>query len=322
VTLELDPVLDELNAWHEWRRAGIGASEVAPLVGLGATWAPSPWAIWAVKVGLVPPDELESDALTFGRLVEQSLAAWVEGQTGLLVRYPQHRAEYPHAEWMRATLDGLVVEHEDATPADAVAVFEAKSSSATGWAEGVPLHYRCQAQWQLAVTGLEVAYLAVVHMGHGHPRFELHEVARVEADIDTLVDRCERWWRDHVVGRVPPPVDGTASTSAALARAWLPLDRLEVDLAAEADTVDALRAVKRRIAELERSEAELANRVKAHMGDATEGVVAGELVATWRPHNRRAVDLDALRTRYPRAVARYTSSTSVRPFRLINTEDK
>ena len=48
--------------WHAWRAEGLGASEVAGVLGI-SPWA-TPWSVWARKMGLLPP--LEPSEPSFG----------------------------------------------------------------------------------------------------------------------------------------------------------------------------------------------------------------------------------------------------------------
>ena len=45
--------------WLAWRRSGIGASDVAGILGI-SPWA-SPFTVWADKLGLLPDEDLDDD---------------------------------------------------------------------------------------------------------------------------------------------------------------------------------------------------------------------------------------------------------------------
>ena len=164
--------------WLEWRRNGIGASEVAGVLGL-SPWQ-SPWSIWAEKTGLIPGAGV-TEAMEFGLMAEVMLKQYFEKRTGLYVAGEQTWCAKPGDEWMRCTVDGFVLDPEvSGRPPDtfdlaaSTAVYEAKTTSEPPWDE-VPTHYACQAQWQMAVTGMPVCWFGVLHIAFGRPTFRVYE---------------------------------------------------------------------------------------------------------------------------------------------------
>jgi predicted phage-related endonuclease len=195
-------------------------------------------------------------------------------------------------------------------------VFESKYDSGGRW-DDIPDHYRLQVQWQLAVTGLDNAFVAVMHLPFGRPRFETYELARDQALVDRLLADAERFWFDHVVAGVPPLADGHRATTAALAAAWTdPASIPAVDVRSLSHVVDELRALrdarKRLDADIERDE----NLLKAALGTYTEGVIDGQVVVSWRPSTRHGLDTAALRADHPDLAERYVRATTSRTLRL------
>jgi putative phage-type endonuclease len=281
--------------WLTWRRGGIGASDIAAITN-ASPWG-SRWSVWVDKVGLAPLDDDDpSDVMQLGLDLEPVIVAWFERRhRGLHVMARQYRATHPEHDWALATLDGLIVEEGSDDLDSAVAVFESKYDAGSRWDE-IPDHYRLQVQWQLAVTGLDAAFLAVMHMAFGRPRFEVYEVARDQAMIDRLLAEGERFWMDHVVAGVPPLADGHPATSAALAGAWTTPEHIPaVDVRSMSHVVDELRALratrKQLEADIERDE----NLLKAALGNLTEGCIEGQVVVSWRAQPRTDIDRDALR---------------------------
>lgn len=301
--------------WHAWRRQGLGASDVAAIVGL-SPWA-TPWSVWATKVGLVDDadgDDDPAEHLDFGRRAETLLADWFHDHTDLHVVGAQMWVQNGDRPWMQATLDGTVIEGPNDT-GDTLGVFEAKTDAGTPW-DDIPVHYQCQVQWALAVTGLPKAWLAVLHMPAGHPRFRLYELDRSDDDIQLLVDRCGRFWADHVVAGVQPPTDGDHATTVALGHAWAPSGRTAVDVDDLAPLIDELARNRAQLRSLDRLIAADENIVKATLGEATDGYVAGELAVSWRPYERHDLDAKAIRAAHPRIARRFDKVSHPRPFRL------
>lgn len=187
--------------WLEWRRQGLGATDVVAIVGL-SRWA-TPFSVWAEKTGRTPIDDtVPSVEAEFGLRAEAMLAPWFGELTGYFARKWQHRAH--HREWRvgRATLDALVFRtRRSAAP---LGPLELKTTDRQpDWtAETFPLDYMAQIQWQMEVTDTDRAWLFALH----GRRPVIYPVERDLDDGAWLLDAARRFWRDHVEGDRPPPV--------------------------------------------------------------------------------------------------------------------
>lgn len=292
--------------WLEWRRGGIGGSDVAGIVGL-SPWS-SPYSVWARKVGLVAPPQ-SSEAMEFGQRAEPMLAQWLEDKTGVRVEGQQMRLTAQGADWMRCTVDGLTD----------LAVIEFKTTSDDEWAD-VPPMYRCQAQWNMAVADRLECLFGVLHIAHGRPRFRTYIVARDADDINFIIAKCADFWHDHVLTGTPPETDGSDATTATLNDLW-------ADDGGVLDATDDLRAAAAERAHARREAdrwGELAaaaeNRIRAAMGDHDCLRSDGRNLATWRWQERRSVDMDALRAAVPDLIEQHTTTTRSRVLRVNHKE--
>ena len=316
------------DEWLEWRRGGIGASEVAALVGL-SPWQ-SPWSIWANKAGLVPEQDA-SEAMEFGQRIEPVMAGYFHDRTGLWVAGEQTWCSNPDEPWMRCTVDGFVYEYD--APyllGEVLGAVEWKSTSDTpkDWeTNGVPAHYACQAQWSLAVTGLSAVWFGVLHLAFGRPSFRVYELARDEADIALLTAAARTFWHEHCLTGVPPPTDGSEPTTRALSDAWDAIDdeKVEADYVT-AGLVDSLRALKAEAKDIELAVVAHENAIKAKLGEATaltcgtNGKGKPNVLVTWRKNPRTGFDHKALLTRYPRAGAKFITKSETRTFLVKPTK--
>ena len=66
----------------------------------------------------------------------------------------------------------------------------------------------------------------------------------------------------------------------------------------------------------------LENRVKAAMGECTEGYIDGTPVATWRTQTRSGLDVKALKADHPDIAEVYATETVSRVFRPITKKEK
>jgi len=304
------------SEWLERRRTGLGGSDIAGVLGL-SPWS-SPWSVWADKCGLTPLEAVANDAMEFGTRAEPMLRAYFEDRTGLTVYGEQREMTADGADWMRCTVDGFA--HDDGAPV--VVEFKTTSQSADQWADAVPVHYQCQATWALAVTGLERVMFGVLHIANGRPLFRVYTFDRDADEIAFVVDRCRRFWFDHVTTGIPPAADGAEATTRALSAVYgdpEPMTTVAAD-DATAGAVEELRALRARLAVLEETETELENVIRAAIGPA-EALTVGDAVAvTWKAQTANRLDATALRARLPRTAARFTTTSTSRVLRLKTTK--
>jgi putative phage-type endonuclease len=269
------------DEWLEWRRQGIGASDIAGILGI-SPWA-SPWSVWADKSGMLPPDPAD-EYMTAGRWLEAAIGPWFTHETGLYVTGEQTWCTHPKWPWVRATPDGFVVESEHSSIDDALGGLEIKILGGGKRWDTIPEHYQAQGQWQMLTTSLERVYFAVL-MGR---RLDIHELKRDEADIAYMLDKAEQFWSGHVIDGVPPPIDGHDATLAALATLYPTADKkVTVAIDDVAGTLPMLAAAKAAKAAAEQDENAASAVLRWAMKDAYEGTVDGERAVTLGSQTRK-----------------------------------
>lgn len=275
--------------WYAARLSGVGASEVAAL--LGAHDYLTEEDLFVAKLG--GEDKRENLAMRVGSALEPWLLELYR-QTRLLENVRPHQAmlrsvEAPH---LFATPDAYAWEHCADLDEERYAVVETKVT----WADlfdSCPLAWQVQVQAQMAVTGWTRARVAVLHLlPHAKPldAFQIFDVPRHEGVIDRMRERVEQWWRDHVEARVPPP-PGVPGAPIPL-RVWEalhPRDSGEtVDLPVDAALVDArLSELGRELKRLTAERDELRAHIAAWIGDATYGRLPDGSRWKWGYEERR-----------------------------------
>lgn len=214
---------DARGAWLEWRRGGIGASDVAAIAGIEGAFG-TPYSVWLSKVHGV--DSEESEPMLWGSLIEDVVLNETERRIGLTIAARQLRLEHPEAPHHRATLDGAAFDrppealrhdHEPLNAdfhggfcsacewfdlSNAVAGIEAKNTGFRSYPGGEPpLAYYCQAQWQMWCGNLSQVILTVLHAGTVLLQYPIE---RDDDDIAFLVEQADRFWTDHVLTGIPP----------------------------------------------------------------------------------------------------------------------
>ena len=300
--------------WLQWRRTGFGASDVSVLYGWGFE-NQSLYQLWLQKVGLIPAGDTEdTERFEFGRRAEPMLARWFEDEEGLYVFHEQERRTHPEHAWCLATIDGEVFEGPTRDGLEPLGGIEIKTASPWEWKpdEPIPIRYAAQAQWQMFVCGWERVWFAVLH----GTAFRIYELERDEADIAELFATASKFWHENVLALVPPEIDDSPATGKALSQAYRgDHDRTTVDLTELSGTLMDLREAKAQVTKWKATAELQKNKLKAAMGDATYADFGNGPEVTWSRFNKRGVDTDLLKQRFPEIyeiVAKLTPSSTFR----------
>jgi putative phage-type endonuclease len=198
----------------ERRRATLGSSEIAAVAGV------NPYAtehdVWASKC--LGVDFEGNEATHLGNLLEPTIFGIYADRYGKkLVRGEYTLGPEP---WMSCTPDARIVGEDGLVEAKLVGL-----RSLYQWGPGntdaeesdaVPMHYLCQAIWQMAVTGAAFVDVSAL-LG---TEFRTYRIRR-NLDLERqLIERGRAFWNDHVVPRIPPPVDGSDGASQMLRKLY------------------------------------------------------------------------------------------------------
>ncbi len=300
--------------WLRERRRGIGASDAPAVVGL-SPWA-SPLSLWVDKTRVPDYEHADdmSEPMRWGHVLESAIAREHARRLGLRLAASPGILAHPQLPWMRATPDFLVVDRTR----EPVELMEVKTASAfrtEEWAdEAPPDHVVIQVLHQLAVTGDRRCHVAAL-VGGNQPRHWLIE--RDEDAIAMLIDREREFW-DRVQRGVPPDPIGHDADAEALAALYPGEDGTTTVLGEQllaAAYQAAVHAAK--AAEHEQAGRDLIDRIKARMGDATEGLRPdGSTAVTWRPQTTTRLESKRLKAEDPDLWDRYSATTSGRVFRI------
>jgi putative phage-type endonuclease len=289
--------------WLEVRKQGIGGSDAAAAVGLSPY--KSPLELWLEKTGrdtdLKKPDPKDTkEPVYWGTLLEPIVAASYTQQTGHRVRKVNAVLQHPGHPFMLANLDREVVGARE------VQILECKTAGEFGarlWRDGVPDYVQIQVQHQLAVTGKEMADVAVLLCGQ---KLEVHPIRRDEALIANLI-RLEAAFWDYVTRDTPPPVDGSESAERAL-RCLYPGSSNTVDFSNDrrlssvfADLVSLKAAIKMQEEQAER----LKQTLLQAMGDASVAQFETGKVSFKRSRDSTALDTERLLAERPELAQQY-----------------
>lgn len=274
------PEAERRAAWLADRRTCVTGTDVAAILGV-SKWS-SPVQVWLDKKGL--SETAENDAMRWGRRLERPILQAYSDTVGVPIAfadpYTLHRV--PGFPLMGASLDAV---REDRAPVDAKNTRRRGDDWGDDGTDQIPVYYAAQLAVQMMVQGTDFADLAVLFSGQDFSWFRVHRDPETES---MLKERVAAWWERHVVGDVPPEVDGSDSSTEYLRKRFA--KHTELTREATPEVVEWVRQrqeayTAEKDAKALKQEAE--NHIKAFLGDAQ--AIPG--LVTWK-NNRPGKDVN------------------------------
>ncbi len=262
----LDAHSDQREQWLEARRQGVGASDVAAI--MGASDYDGPLSVYASKVGEGPVEDLGSEPALWGKIFEWPiLEEYAKRTERVIARGGQllRSREHPH---QMTTLDA---EQGDTEIAECKTV----GYNTAAWKEEAPVSVQIQQQWQLMVTGASRNTLVWLPF----PERELgwRDIVPHEGFQKVMAEEAREFWR-RVELRSPPPPNAMDSARAAMRQLYpnvkdeavtlVPSDA--VDPTWLADQIDAIREGMRL---MDANKKMLENTMRAALGETRWGLL-------------------------------------------------
>lgn len=302
VLLIADPDTDR-DAWLAARRQGIGASEIAAVLGI-SPWD-SPFSLyWRKKLD----DQVEmNEAMEWGLRHETTIAAkFAENHPDLFLT---EGGLYRNAEhnWMLATPDRMALRRSDRAPAGLVQIKTAHSWD--GWGtpgtDQVPVHYRAQVQQEMAVMGAPRCWIPVLVGGNSYREY----VVDADPEDVALIVKAGAEFMRRLADDEPPDLDGAAATTATLKQ----LHPTVVDEVVTIPTqlADAYRTRKELLDDAQAAFDETCNRIRGLLGDARTAVADGRKVAQRSVYEQARLDTKRLKAEEPDLYAAYAQTSLV-----------
>ena len=292
--------------WLEFRKTGIGSSEVATIVGLNP-WE-TPYQLWRRKVGIDEP-QAETFAMKAGHYLEDAVARFWQDETGReIIKRSQgdwliKSSENPILQvspdrtyW----LDGMKRNDQNK------GILECKTTQSPIDSDDLPKHWFCQVQYQLGVAELTQGSIAWLTQGR---EFGYKDLALVPDFYAWLVEEVERFWTDNIKG-------GQEPSSTSVKDVLLKYNRHTAGKIIEIDddifnAYNQLKGVKEELSALEEQKEELESRIKLCFGDAEAISYGGETIATWKASkDTEKFDAKAFQAAHPDLAKEFTKLTA------------
>lgn len=199
--------------WHAARRDGIGASEIAAVVGLSPF--ESAFSLWHRKAGNLPGPDPANPLFYWGHALEGVVADKFSDDHHEydVVSIGTHRSS--ERVWQYANLDRALYNPE--VPGEILGLLEIKTTRyGDNWGpsgtDEIPVHVRCQVMQQMDVFSAPHAWVAVLIGGNDYREYR---IPFDEADAAALREAGAAFWASLQTDD-EPPIDASFATYEAV----------------------------------------------------------------------------------------------------------
>ncbi|WP_159702557.1 YqaJ viral recombinase family protein [Arthrobacter sp. 18067] len=150
---------DDSPEWHQARRAGIGGSEIASILGINSF--KSRFVLWHEKYGTIQPEGIDPDFAEWGHRLEPVVRDKFADNHPEFEVLPGGSWVHVDRPWHLANPDGRLLNR---ATGEVDGIWEGKTSATGyGWENGsVPVKYVAQVRHYLECFGFEYAYISVL----------------------------------------------------------------------------------------------------------------------------------------------------------------
>ncbi len=190
--------------WLELRRQGLGASDMAAVMGVSPY--KTPYQLWAEKTGATPPQKVGA-AANRGVILEDAVGQYYEQERGVKLRKSNGVVRLRKHPRIMASLDRTIV-------GEPKGIVEIKTSASPRWSMWpVPPEVQVQVQTQLGITGSE--WCDVVALLGGL----VFKIERVQFDpmLWAEIQRAALLFLDAVDSKTPPQLEALDAQAFAIA---------------------------------------------------------------------------------------------------------
>lgn len=265
----MKPKIIKPNSHDEWlaeREKGIGASEVAAILGL-SPWD-TPFSLWLKKTRQAEP-EPENFAMRRGHYLEDAVVQWWQDETGeKVIKASAADIIYVHPDYdfMRATPDRIVRGRKK--------MLEVKSTAGY-MGEEIPDYYLAQCIYQMYVTGIHEEELIYIQGDLTFGRFNVQYDAEF---AEFIAQKVKEFWNDCVIGGKEPEL---ISVSDFTLKGSDPGTTIEADKEALSQLL-SLRTLSKELNTKEADAEAYKDSIKLYMGENESITYDGKVLATWK----------------------------------------
>lgn len=262
----------------ELRKTGIGASEVAAVLGLNP-WQ-TPFDVYARKLDLIEQPK-STVAQRRGKYFERGVVDWYSDLTGITTEWFDKTIVHPSRRFQLASPDAWIIEN-----GLRVAEVQAKTVNwrsvdeygASG-TDDLPVYVTLQCQWTMSAASTGYGDVAALCGMDELRTYRVHRDPEIEC---VLLEEVERFWKDHVLARVPPAIGASALATEYLKQKFpRNIEPLRVTTDAEHLLIQQLKTADEEWDVVNKNCIALENAIKLAIGNA-EGLLDGKNKVTYR----------------------------------------
>lgn len=180
------------------------------------------------------------------------------------------------------------------------------------WQNQVPIHYQIQCYHYMAVTGVNMCYVAVLI---ANDELIIHEVKRDEEAIDYIMSEEEKFWKDYIIGDKILLPDGSEDYSNYLKFKYKDSKDDVVNIFVSDESLSRYDEIAMTMKKLDKEKKIIEQMVQSEMGEY-EVAYLGDRKVTWKTQVRSSLDTKRLKVDYKDLVSEYTKTTTSRVFRM------
>lgn len=321
--------------WLQYRRQGIGGSDVAACMGL------SPFVtmrdLWRDKMGMPPavPDNRNQLAKEIGHRLESLVAEEFARKTGMMVYKIKKMFAHPQYPFMLADTDYYCENAQGQT-----FILEIKTSHSRNrykWANNtVPFHVDRQGRHYMAVNDIDGCFFACL-FDNSEADLEIRYINREFSIEAEMIEDEKYFWYEFVQAGVEPPlleepdmVLESIHRFYGAADAKLPKIRFDEQVCRVLIQIMELRRQKAELDAASRAVDKEIKRLYApivdKLGKATEGFVTygpQKMVLSYKPKYTTSItkeNMERMRINHPDIFTLYATTTESRSFKVQDKE--
>lgn len=264
------------DEWLEWRKKGIGGSDVAALLGMSRY--KSPLSVYLDKIGELPPLE-DNPKMEAGRKLEPIIADWFAEQTGYKVWRQNSVFQHKEHDFMLANIDRWLPGQNAGLECKNTSEYARDDWSGTQ----APTEYVLQCNHYMAVTGADRWFIAVLIGGWD---LQWRVIERDEQLIQNLIIAESAFWNDHVLARLEPAY---SHQDTAFLKERFPSSHADKAVHLPESAYQLMQDLAQARADLDsadRRKEAAQNQLKGLIGDAEQAYFQGELRYTWKSNKK------------------------------------
>ena len=201
VVVDVSTITNE--EWLDYRRTGIGGSDVAAIYNI-SKWSTAQ-DIYKQKKGIEVKIDTNKDKefiFEYGHLIEPLVANEFERRTGFDVIIDTHMYRSRKYPFMICDVDRVVF-----LPDGSIAILECKTTTEfnkDAWEGGaIPKPYKLQAMHYMATLDVDVCYIACIY-GNTPNEFICHRIERDLEEEKEMIEIERNFWENHVLANIEP----------------------------------------------------------------------------------------------------------------------